>query len=204
ITLSEFQSAWKLLQDVIAAVEADTQEPYRGVIYGQFMLTAKGPLIVECNVRFGDPEAINVLAVLEDGLGKMLAQWVNGDLNQVVFRRQATVSKYLVPPGYPESSREVFFQLDLAQLEEQGMQVRFASLQPMDGGYRTASSRTFALLALADSPGEASTRIEEAIARLSLNGLHHRRDVGDAAVLAAKVRRMEQIRSIALRIDPSG
>lgn len=195
ITPSEFQIAWELLEDVIAAVEADTQEPYRGVLYGQFMLTGRGPLIVECNVRFGDPEAINVLAVLEGGLGKILAQWLNGDLTQVVFRSQATVSKYLVPPGYPESPREVFFQLNLVQLEERGVQVRFASLQPTDSGYRTASSRTFALLALADSPGEASVRIEQAIAELSLNGLHHRRDVGNAEVLAAKVRRMEQIRS---------
>jgi phosphoribosylamine--glycine ligase len=196
VTPSEFQTAWELLQDVIAALEADTQEPYRGVIYGQFMLTAKGPLIVECNVRFGDPEAINVLAVLEDGLGKLLAQWVNGDLDQVVFRPKATVSKYLVPPGYPESSREVFFQLDLSQLEEQGVQVRFAALRPTDGGYYTASSRTFALLALADTPGEASRRIEEVITALPLNGLHHRRDVGDAEVLAAKVRRMEEIRAV--------
>ncbi|MBC7233873.1 MAG: phosphoribosylamine--glycine ligase [Chloroflexi bacterium] len=193
---AEFQTAWELLQDVIATIEADTQEPYRGVIYGQFMLTAKGPLIVECNVRFGDPEAINVLAVLDDSLGRLLPHWMDGTLSEVTFRPQATVSKYLVPPGYPESSREVFFQLDLSHLEEQGVHVRFASLRPTDGGYYTASSRTFALLALADSPDEASTRIEEAITALPLNGLHHRRDVGDAEVLAAKVRRMEEIRAV--------
>lgn len=192
---SEFQSAWQLLQDIVTAVEEDSQEPYRGVLYGQFMLTAKGPLIVECNVRFGDPEAINVLAVLQDGLEDVLAEWVNGRLTQVVFQPQATVSKYLVPPGYPESPREVFFRLDVQQLEKQGVQVRFASCRPVDDGYCTASSRTLALLALADTPGEASARIEEAIARQSLNGLRHRRDVGDAQILEAKVRRMEGIRN---------
>ncbi|MGQ9493121.1 MAG: phosphoribosylamine--glycine ligase [Anaerolineae bacterium] len=195
ITPSEFRSALELVRDIVAAVESDTQQPYRGVLYGQFMLTANGPLIVECNVRFGDPEAINVLAVLEDGLGKVLDKWMNCDLTQVRFRTQATVSKYLVPLGYPESPREAFFNLHPMQLEAQGVQVRFASVQPMDGGYRTASSRTFALLALADTPEEASVRIEEVIAQLSLDGLYHRRDVGDARVLAAKVRRMESIRA---------
>ena len=195
ITEAEFQTALELVREVLAAVQDETQQPYRGVLYGQFMLTAEGPLIVECNVRFGDPEAINVLAVLQDDLGDILGRVVKGSLAGVAFRASATVSKYLVPSGYPEASQsDVFFHLDLPGLKEQSLEVRFASVRSTDDGYWTASSRTFALLALADTPGEASDRIERAIAALALDGLHHRRDVGDREVLAAKACHMERIR----------
>ena len=195
ISESEYQAALELVQELVSAVEEDSQQPYRGILYGQFMLTARGPMVVECNVRLGDPEAINVLAVLNDDLGSVLNCIGDGVLSKVAFDSQATVSKYFVPPGYPDAPRSgVFFRLDVDKLLEQGIAVRFASLQTADSGYRTATSRTFALLATADSPEEASDRIEKVVATLDLDGLHHRRDVGDREVLAAKVQHMEQIR----------
>ncbi|TKX76766.1 phosphoribosylamine--glycine ligase, partial [Halorubrum sp. SD626R] len=50
--------------DVLEAV-VDALPAYKGVLYGQFMLTDEGPKVVEFNARFGDPEAMNTLPVLE-------------------------------------------------------------------------------------------------------------------------------------------
>ncbi|MFA6679741.1 MAG: phosphoribosylamine--glycine ligase, partial [Candidatus Methanomethylophilaceae archaeon] len=60
VTANERKTAIKIIQDVIDAM---TKEgcPYRGPLYGQFMLTVNGPKIIEFNARFGDPEAMNVL-----------------------------------------------------------------------------------------------------------------------------------------------
>jgi phosphoribosylamine--glycine ligase len=195
VTELEYRDAFGLVKEILAAVQDDTQQPYRGVLYGQFMLTARGPIVVECNVRLGDPEAINVLAASEDDLGDVLSRIAGGTLSVVAFGPQATVSKYLVPDGYPgpaEGGSE--FRLDLRWLERQGVGVRFASVTARDDGYEAGSSRAFALLALADTPAEASERIERVIAGMDLPGLRHRRDVGHSSVLEAKVQHMEQLR----------
>ena len=52
------------MQDTIKAVKNEV-EPYKGILYGQFMLCKEGPKLVEYNARFGDPEAMNVLPLLE-------------------------------------------------------------------------------------------------------------------------------------------
>ena len=54
-------------EDAVSIIEAtvDALEDYRGILYGQFMLTSEGPKVIEFNARFGDPEAMNTLPVLE-------------------------------------------------------------------------------------------------------------------------------------------
>ncbi len=74
--------------------------PYRGILYGGFMMTPRGPLLLEFNARFGDPEGINVMTLYEDGdFAKLLWGIATGrvDPNLVRFRPRATVVKYVVP-----------------------------------------------------------------------------------------------------------
>ena len=40
-------------------------EGYKGILYGGFMATSNGVKLIEYNSRFGDPEAMNVLSILE-------------------------------------------------------------------------------------------------------------------------------------------
>ena len=51
MTEDEYETAVDVLEAVVAALPE-----YRGILYGQFMLTAEGPKVVEFNARFGDPE----------------------------------------------------------------------------------------------------------------------------------------------------
>ena len=50
-----YNKSVKIMQDTIKAVK-DEVEPYKGILYGQFMLCKEGPKLVEYNARFGDPE----------------------------------------------------------------------------------------------------------------------------------------------------
>jgi len=87
--------------DVLEAV-VDALPDYKGVLYGQFMLTAEGPKVVEFNARFGDPEAMNTLPVLETPFIDVLTAARDGnDLPKLSFTGEATVCKYAVPEGYP-------------------------------------------------------------------------------------------------------
>lgn len=79
---------------------------YRGILYGGFMKTENGIKLIEYNARFGDPESINVLNLLEIDLGKIFKAIINKNLNEldIKFENKYSLSKYIVPNGYPSSS----------------------------------------------------------------------------------------------------
>ncbi|HPX78258.1 MAG TPA: phosphoribosylamine--glycine ligase, partial [Methanobacterium sp.] len=78
-------------------VEAINKEvgPYKGFLYGQFMLTNEGPKLIEYNARFGDPEAMNVLPLLQTNFIDICKSIVDGNLKGVEFDTLATVCKYI-------------------------------------------------------------------------------------------------------------
>ena len=71
------------------------------------MNTAQGPMVIEFNARFGDPEAMNVLSLLESDMTEIMIRITEGTLSEgsVTFSKEATVCKYLVPEGYPDTPR---------------------------------------------------------------------------------------------------
>ncbi len=91
----EMKHAMRILRDIVDAM-AKEGCPYRGPMYGQFMLTVDGPKIIEINARFGDPEAMNVLPLLESDFVEICKRMAKGSLeSDVVFSNKATVCKYV-------------------------------------------------------------------------------------------------------------
>ena len=68
-----------IMKNTLKAI-AEEAEPYKGILYGQFMLTADGPKLIEYNARFGDPEAMNVLPLLKTPLVDVCQAVVDGTL----------------------------------------------------------------------------------------------------------------------------
>ena len=104
------KAAIEILQSIVDAM-AQEGCPYHGTMYGQFMLTVRGPKIIEINARFGDPEAMNVLPILESSFTDICWKMATGTLtDDVEFSKDATVCKYVVPKGYgvkSESGHEI-------------------------------------------------------------------------------------------------
>ena len=92
------------MQDTINAVKKEVG-PYKGILYGQFMLCEDGPKLVEYNARFGDPEAMNVLPLLKTDFVEICEGIVDGNIKKAEFEHKATVCKYIVPKGYPETGK---------------------------------------------------------------------------------------------------
>src|SRR5881409_4207968 len=57
--------------------------PFKGILYGGFMATRDGVRLLEYNVRFADPEAMNVLPILEDDFLTLCGRLVDGNLPTV-------------------------------------------------------------------------------------------------------------------------
>lgn len=170
---------------------------YRGVLYGGFMLTDRGPLLLEFNARFGDPEGINALALYEEGnFAELLLGVAHGRVDPTLlrFRLRATVVKYLVPPGYGDRPQAGgVLEIDAAAIESSGVHVLYGSVEEVGPGrVRLSNSRGVAIVAEASAIHEAGNRVETALQYVK-GAYYIRHDIGTKEDLA---RRTEHVRQI--------
>ncbi|MFC5136020.1 MULTISPECIES: phosphoribosylamine--glycine ligase [Haloferacaceae] len=178
--------------DVLDAV-VDALPDYKGVLYGQFMLTADGPKVVEFNARFGDPEAMNTLPVLDTPFIDVLtAARDDTSLPELEFSGEATVCKYAVPDGYPvEPDSGARIAVDEGSVGD--ALLYYASVDEREDGLYTTTSRAFAVVGLGDSIAAAEA---EADAALSAAGdrVRIRHDIGKPELLEERIEHMTELR----------
>ncbi|PSQ43781.1 phosphoribosylamine--glycine ligase [Halobacteriales archaeon QS_9_68_42] len=190
MTEADYTEAVEILDSVVAAMPE-----YRGILYGQFMLTAEGPKVVEFNARFGDPEAMNTLPVLEtDFVSLLVAAREGKELPELEFADRATVCKYAVPDGYPtDPTAGAKVEIDA---DSSGDALSFyASVDAREDGIYTTTSRSFAVVGLADTITEAEAVAEDALERAGEEGLRVRHDIGTAELLQARIDYMQELRT---------
>ena len=183
----DYEDALGIMRQTVEALPE-----YRGVLYGQFMLTAEGPNVVEFNARFGDPEAMNVLPLLRTDFGEVIRGASEGSMPACKFAERATVCKYAVPEGYPtdpESGAEITLEID----DDEDTLVFYASVDAHDGNLYTTTSRAVAVVGLGDDIKTAEERAEDALAGLG-DGLRVRHDIGRPELVQKRVDHMEELR----------
>jgi phosphoribosylamine--glycine ligase len=181
--------------DAVDILEAtvDALPDYKGVLYGQFMLGADGPKVVEFNARFGDPEAMNTLPVLETSFLDVVTAARDGDtLPRLEFDGKATVCKYAVPDGYPtDPSAGARIAVDEGGVGD--ALLFYASVDEREDGLYTTTSRSFAVVGVADSIAEAEAQAEDALAAAG-DGLRVRHDVGKPDLVERRIEHMDALR----------
>lgn len=196
ITESERKAALGILQQIVDAM-AEEGCPYHGTMYGQFMLTVNGPKIIEINARFGDPEAMNVLSILDSSFEDICMRMATGTLGaDAEFSRKATVCKYVVPRGYgvkSESGHEI--SVDEAGVRDSGAVVYYANVDMKDGKLVTGTSRSLGVVGIADTLEEAEKNCEAALKFVKCDAMAVRHDIGTRALVQRRVDHMRELRS---------
>jgi phosphoribosylamine--glycine ligase len=158
------------------------------------MLTADGIKVVEFNARFGDPEAMNTLPVLgTDFLDVLVAAREEESLPQLSFERQATVCKYAVPDGYPTDPKSGA-KVTIDEESAGEALLYYASVDERDDGIYTTTSRSFAVVGVADSITEAEEIAEDAISAAGEEGLRVRHDIGKPELVQKRIDHMAELR----------
>ncbi|HIB33833.1 MAG TPA: phosphoribosylamine--glycine ligase, partial [Candidatus Marinimicrobia bacterium] len=164
-------------------------EGYKGILYGGFIATANGVKLIEYNARLGDPEAMNVLPLLDSCFIDICNGIVNGNLDSmdVQFRAKATVCKYAVPNGYPDKPiRGVPIDISGVKNPEQ---LFYASVDIKDGQLILGGSRTVAAVGIADNISNAEKIAEKNISAIK-GPLFHRTDIGTNKLIQNKLDHM--------------
>lgn len=188
------KAAEDIVQRTVTAIREEGA-PYRGVLYGQFMLTKDGPKVIEFNARFGDPEAMNVLTLMDNGFLDVCQAVADGRLGaNVPFQRKATVCKYVVPAGYgTEPKVGVPVTVDEKGITKAGATLYYAAVDQKDGKILTTSSRSLGMVGVADTIEEAEAICEAGLAHVQ-GDVFVRHDIGKRELVRKRVEHMRQVR----------
>ncbi|VEG90830.1 phosphoribosylamine--glycine ligase [Legionella spiritensis] len=194
LTKQEIEDALAINQATVEALQSETGQPFIGFLYGSFMATKQGIFVIEFNARLGDPEALNVLSILESDLVTLFLAMVQGELSahQVTFQKQATVCKYAVPKGYPDAPLKNF-PVEFSEVTDLS-HLYLAAVDQRDGQLMATGSRTMAYVGIADSLNEAEQQAEQEISRVK-GALYHRDDIGTEPLIRQRLDHMARIRS---------
>ncbi len=184
--------ATEITEQVMHALEKECGVKYQGIMYGGFIATKEGTRLIEFNSRFGDPEALNALSLLESDLVDICLGIIEGNLSEkkVQFAQKATVCKYVVPEGYPTApvSGE---EITVGEIPQQ-VDVYYASVDEQNGKLILSGSRAIGFVGVADTIVDAEYYAEKACQAVS-GPVFHRRDIGTRELISARVEMMKEL-----------
>jgi phosphoribosylamine---glycine ligase len=161
----------------------DEGRTFKGTLYAGLMLTEDGPKVLEYNCRFGDPETQPQMLRLESDLVDILLVAVEGDIlrSEVRWRPNASACVILASGGYPGpyEKGKVIEGLEAAS-RIPGLAVFHAGTKYENGRYLTNGGRVLGVCASEPSLKESVRKIYGAVAGISFEGMHYRRDIGTA------------------------
>lgn len=175
----------RVVDEVVQGMKADGI-PFVGTLFVGLMITDAGePIVLEFNVRFGDPET-QVLTLLVDGdWGEALLQAALGNLGPdlLTTSKRHAMCVVLAAAGYPESPTkgdEIRGLKEAADLP--GVVVFHAGTQLVDGKVVTSGGRVLGVTAHGGTLKEAQQRVYQAVDLIDFRGKQYRRDIGYRAL----------------------
>jgi phosphoribosylamine--glycine ligase len=185
----DYRAAVAIMQDTVHALK-NSGMTYKGILYGQFMLTRAGLMVVEYNCRFGDPEAMNILPLLRSDFVELAESAIDGTLKSTDYELLATVCKYVVPAGYPTNPKPTEITIDKDQIDAT---LFYASVDEHDGTIVTTTSRALAVLGVAETIDHAEQQAERALQFIK-GDVFARHDIGKRELVQSRIEHMKRIR----------
>jgi phosphoribosylamine--glycine ligase len=169
---------------VVAGMKAEGAE-YKGILYCGLMMTARGPMVLEFNCRFGDPETQPIIMRLDSDLLEALEASIEGRVSEGDFRwsQDASVCVVMASGGYPgtfEAGKRISGLVDAEKVD--GVKVFHAGTTQHDNAYFTAGGRVLGVTAKAAEIKTAVDRAYDAVAKIGFDGAHYRKDIAAKAL----------------------
>ncbi|RLA08531.1 MAG: hypothetical protein DRQ51_01770 [Gammaproteobacteria bacterium] len=178
---SDIKICQNIMTKIIKQMKKDGLN-YSGVLNGGFFKNKDGIFFMEYNSRFGDPEALNILKIIDGSFADFIVSLYEKtlDKNPVKFIKKASVVKYLVAKEYPlKSFDSMEFIIDDDKISKAGVDILYGACYRHNGKIKTLkSSRILALINTASVPSDASDKINKVIKNNFSDDLEYRSDIG--------------------------
>jgi phosphoribosylamine---glycine ligase len=173
-----------IARPVVEGMKAEGAE-FKGVLYCGLMMTARGPMVLEFNCRFGDPETQPILMRLESDLVDALEASIAGRVSAGDFKwsADAAVCVVMASGGYPgtfEVGTKITGLDEAAAVD--GVKVFHAGTSKRDRSFYTAGGRVLGVSARAGDLETAVSRAYQACEMIRFDGAHCRKDIAGRAL----------------------
>ncbi|HKQ78906.1 MAG TPA: phosphoribosylamine--glycine ligase [Blastocatellia bacterium] len=178
----------RIISEVVEpSLEAARAEgfPFRGVLYCGLMVTAEGPMTLEYNVRFGDPETQAILRRLDSDFAEIALAVAQGRLSGIkpqwpLWSAKSATCVVMASAGYPGnySTGKTITGIDDAERLESVVVFHAGTKLGSGGKVETAGGRVLGVTACAATLQEATARVYEAVGKIEFDGMQFRRDIG--------------------------
>jgi phosphoribosylamine--glycine ligase len=159
--------------------------PYRGFLYFGLMMTLSGPMLLEYNVRLGDPETQPIMMRLRSDLADMLVASREGQLAtlDVHWSPNPAVCVVLTSGGYP-GKPEVDKKITGFEAVEAlgGVKIFHSGTRVENHQLFTTGGRVMGVTAIAEDLPAALQRAYTGVSKLQFEGMHYRKDIGAKAL----------------------
>jgi phosphoribosylamine--glycine ligase len=155
------------------------------VIFIGIMLTAKGPKVLEYNVRFGDPETQVIMPLFNGDWSETFKRVASGEAPKLSWHPNRHVAcVVLAAEGYPDNPKRgvEISGLSNEQTENQDGYVLHAGTKKIDGKFVTAGGRVLNAVGVADSLAKALQYAYRVGQSVQWPGMQYRKDIGKSLV----------------------
>ena len=177
LNTKDIDTASHINKSIIEILNKDNNSIYKGIIYGSYIKCSNGEIkVIEFNARYGDPECVNVLELLDTNLLDIYKSIIDETLNSINVRYKNTniISKYLVPKHYPIKYDSSYI-IDKNWYSNNKENIIPSSINKIDNILFSTNSRTLVCFGTGNDMNSISEEINH---KLLLKNFKYRNDIG--------------------------
>jgi phosphoribosylamine---glycine ligase len=155
--------------------------PMQGVLYAGLMLTGSGPMVLEFNARFGDPETQVVLPLVDGDFAALCLATTTGTLGSTAVNLlpdRAAVGVVIASAGYPGPYRTGLPIAGLDTAVDEALVFHAGTTRNQRHDVVTAGGRVLTVVGMGTSIPEARLHAYAAAEQINFEGAFYRRDIG--------------------------
>jgi phosphoribosylamine--glycine ligase len=179
---SDYEKTANLVIRPIIRALSEAGSPFAGVLYAGLMYTAEGPMVLEYNVRFGDPECQPLMARLDSDLAELMMACVEGRLAEVraEWKDDTSICVVMAADGYPGKYPKGMEISGLDEAEDVPGVTVFQAGTKLEGGKIVSSGgRILGVTALGADLADAGDKAYRAVEKINFENSYYRRDIGE-------------------------
>jgi len=163
---------------------ASEGEPFKGILFCGIMMTPRGPMVLEFNTRFGDPETQAILLRMQTDIVDLCNASIDGTADKLAIQMHpgASVCVIAASGGYPGkyvSGKPIH---GLPAEAGDNVVLFHSGTAAKDGQIVTAGGRVLAITSMAADLRAALDLAYAQLAKISFDGMQFRRDIGHRAL----------------------
>ena len=153
--------------------------PFRGILFLGLMMTDKGAMVLEYNVRFGDPETQVILVQLKTDLVEICEAILSQLLNktEIVWHQGSAACVVLASKGYPHKAQAGDIIEGLENVRNTFI-FHSGTAKNGDGDFITSGGRVLGVTAIGEDLSEALKSVYEVVGKINWDGMQYRKDIG--------------------------